>query len=363
MAMGRAPLLLIMGAADLPRLCGPRSQVIVSNDARSEGAHVRVGLILGGVTLDPVAAAVTTLRGGHLVVLPTETVYGLAADASDPVAVARIYAVKGRPADHPLILHVADVAHVDRWVAHVPDWARRLMAAAWPGPLTLVLPRSSQVGDWVTGGQDTVAIRVPDHGLTRDVLTEFGGAVAAPSANRFGHVSPTTADHVRSDLAALLDPHKDMVLDGGPCQVGLESTIVGATGPAPVILRPGRLSAADIAELSGVEVVSAPVAAPRVSGSLVAHYAPRACVVLGEPEEPGTGLIALDSVPTPPGVVRLMAPADPEDYARRLYWALREADALQLETVYAVVPPGDSGVIPAIRDRLTRAAAGSNPQP
>lgn len=317
----------------------------------------------GAVSTDSVAVAVAALREGGLVVLPTETVYGLAADAMDPVAVARIYAVKGRPADHPLILHVASADHVDRWVRDVPDWARRLMTSAWPGPLTLVLPRSEQVGDWVTGGQDTVAVRVPDHPVARAVLAGFGGAVAAPSANRFGQVSPTSADHVRRDLAGLLDSDRDVILDGGPCQVGLESTIVAATGGAPVILRPGRLSAHDIGELSGVTVEEPPAGAPRVSGSLAAHYAPRARVVLGSPETPGGGLIALASVPTPPGVVRLMAPLDAHDYARRLYWALREADALRLDTVYAVLPPGDEGVVPAIRDRLLRASVGSTPQP
>lgn len=314
---------------------------------------------------DPrVAQAVAALRRGGLVVLPTETVYGLAADATDSHAVARIYAVKGRPADHPLILHVASADHVAPWVTAVPPYARQLMRGAWPGPLTVVLPRSPRVGDHVTGGQDTVAIRVPDHPLALEVLAEFGGAVAAPSANRFGHVSPTDADHVRTDLGPRLAPGMDVVLDGGPCQVGVESTIVDCTGAAPVILRPGRFSESDIARLSGVAVAprvdESPT--PRVSGSLTAHYAPRAEVVVAATTASaavGDGLIALADAPTPEGVVRLMAPTDADDFARRLYWALREADALDLTRVVAVPPPGNEGIAPAIRDRLIRSAAGS----
>ncbi len=315
-----------------------------------------------------VARAVAALRRGGLVVLPTETVYGLAADAADPHAVARVYAVKGRPADHPLILHVASVDDARPWVTHVPSYAERLMRSGWPGPLTVVLPRSPLVGDHVTGGQDTVAIRVPDHPLALTVLAEFGGAVAAPSANRFGHVSPTAADHVRADLGKRLVPGMDVVLDGGPALVGVESTIVDCTGPAPRILRPGRFSEADVAGMAGVAVAprSGSEPTPRVSGSLTSHYAPRAQVVLARTVAdagPGDGLIALAAELTPDGVVRLMAPADADDYARRLYWALREADALDLSRVIAVVPPGDDGVAPAIRDRLARAAAGSTPSP
>ncbi|MFN8126024.1 MAG: L-threonylcarbamoyladenylate synthase [Candidatus Nanopelagicales bacterium] len=274
----------------------------------------------------------------------------------DPHAVARIYAVKGRPADHPLILHIADAADLDSWTTDVPDYARRLATAAWPGPLTLVLRRSPAVGDFVTGGQDTVAVRVPDHDLAREILREFGSAVAAPSANRFGRVSPTTADHVRADLDLAAG---DVVVDGGPAAVGVESTIVDCTGPRPILLRPGRYSAADIERLSGVPVAPLPEVAPRVSGSLASHYSPTArVVVVAEPiATPGTGLIALESVPTPPGVVRLMAPSDIEDYARRLYWALREADALALELVAAIPPGGDSGLAHAVADRLARAAA------
>ena len=312
-----------------------------------------------------VVGAVAALRRGGLVVLPTETVYGLAADASEPHAVARIYAIKGRPADHPLILHVASAAAAEPWVQEVPDYAERLMQSGWPGPLTVVLSRSAKVGDHVTGGQDTVAIRVPDHPLALEVLAGFDGAVAAPSANRFGHVSPTDVEHVRADLGDRLIDGLDAVLDGGPCDVGVESTIVDCTGPNPAILRPGRFGPADVERLARATVVEPPdsAATPRVSGSLTSHYAPRARVVLGVSADaaPGDGLMALASSQTPEGVVRLMAPVNADDYARRLYWALREADALDLPRVVAVPPNSKTGVAAAIRDRLTRASAGTAP--
>ncbi len=312
---------------------------------------------------DAQTAAVTALRSGALVALPTETVYGLAADAGNPRAVARIYSVKGRPADHPLILHIASATALDRWAVGIPDWAHALVARAWPGPLTVVLPRSPAVGDWVTGGQNTVAVRVPDHPLALAVLRGFGDAVAAPSANRFGQVSPTSAEHVRRDLGDLLEP-RDVILDGGPCRVGVESTIVSALGTQPVVLRPGAYSAADIERLSGVPVAAiAPSDAPRVSGSLASHYAPRAQVHLSGDPAPGDGLIAMVGVPTPPGVVRLIAPATTVDYARGVYGALREADALALAAVYAVPPTGDEGEAVAVRDRLHRAAAQRPTQP
>jgi L-threonylcarbamoyladenylate synthase len=317
---------------------------------------------------DDPADAVAALRAGRLAVLPTETVYGLGADASRPSAVARVYAVKGRPADHPLIVHVADAGALDRWAAAVPDYASRLAAAAWPGPLTLVLPRASAAGDHVTGGQDTVALRVPDHPLTLQVLSSFGGGVAAPSANRFGRVSPTTVRHVLAELAAALVPGQDVVLDGGPCGVGVESTIVDCTGPAPVLLRPGAVSADEVGRLGGVQVVAGRRAAVRAPGMLAAHYAPAARVVVLDvealPEHPGSltgdpdaGLLAPRAVPTPSGLVRLAGPEDTEAYARVLYAALHEADALGLATVL-VVPPAGGGLAAAVRDRLSRAAAG-----
>ncbi len=313
-----------------------------------------------------VERAVTALRGGRLAVLPTETVYGLGADAAAPSAVARVYAVKGRPADHPVIVHVADVGALDSWAARVPGYARLLARHFWPGPLTLVLPRAATVGDHVTGGQPTVGIRVPDHPLTLAVLRRVAG-VAAPSANRFGRVSPTSVAHVLAEVGSALVPGLDVVLDGGPCPVGVESTIVDATGPAPRLLRPGAVSAADVVAVGRVDLAPGP-ARTRAPGTLAAHYAPDARVrvvpaadLTDEHEPvaaPRVGLLAPEAVPTPRGVVRLAAPPDVESYARGLYAALREADALGLSLVLAVAPAGD-GLAAAVRDRLSRAEAGS----
>ena len=313
-----------------------------------------------------VERGVQALRAGGLVVLPTETVYGLAADAANPQAVARVYAVKGRPADHPLILHLAATARLATWAATIPQYVHNLAAALWPGPLTMVLPRTDRVADYVTGGQDTVAIRVPDHPLAQAVLTEFGGGLVAPSANRFGHVSPTTAAHAEQDLGDRLVAGLDIVVDGGPCQVGVESTILDCTGEYPVVLRPGTLGVAHIEDAAGVPVSRESARPIRVPGSLTSHYAPQAQVqIVSDAADlmpdtsvpPRVGLLALAEVTTPPGVVRLAAPSDAGDYARVLYAALREADSLQLQQVVALAPAGDDGAAVAVRDRLQRAAA------
>jgi L-threonylcarbamoyladenylate synthase len=316
------------------------------------------------LTRDPAVAA-AALRSGRLAVLPTETVYGLGAVASDPHAIARVYAVKARPADHPLIVHLAGVERMDGWAARVPEYAHRLAHRCWPGPLTLVLPRSRRVGDQVTGGQDTVALRVPDHPLTLAVLRLTDDGVAAPSANRFGRVSPTTAQHALDEIGDRLVPGRDIVLDGGPCRVGVESTIVDCTGPAPRLLRPGAVSAEQVASVGGVPLDRS-ASAVRAPGTLASHYAPRArVVVVGDVRDvpagpvndaPSGGLLAPAEVPTPPGVVRLAAPSTVDEYAAGLYAALREADALALRTVHAVPPAGD-GLAVAVRDRLARAAA------
>lgn len=316
------------------------------------------------VTTD-VAAAVAALSSGALVAIPTETVYGLGASIEVPAAVARVYAVKGRPADHPLIVHISDAAQLPRWSASVPGYAEALAEAFWPGPITLVLPRSASVGDFVTGGADTVGIRVPDHRLALAILRGLDTGVAAPSANRFGRVSPTTAQHVQSELGELLDPERDLIVDGGPTQVGVESTIVDCTGAQPRLLRPGGISALDVGRVTGLVVAAADnrVKAP---GTLAAHYAPTAVVRIVQgpgPDEPPqrdpvVGLIAPQSVPTPLGVVRLLAPATDAQYAAGLYSALREADAMGLQQVRAVLPEGQ-GLAAAVRDRLRRAQQGS----
>ena len=321
------------------------------------------------MTDDPTVAA-QALVEGRLAVLPTETVYGLGARADLPHAIARVYAAKGRPADHPLIVHVLDATALDAWGVEVPDYARALAAAFWPGPLTLVVARSERAADFVTGGQDTVALRVPSHPVMRAVLRGLGDllgdpavGIAAPSANRFGRVSPTTAVHVIDELAdALADD--DVVLEGGASAVGVESTIVDCTGPAPVVLRPGQVSRADVERVTGL--TAGATSTVRAPGTLASHYSPQARVLVVDAAtalgtsapDASVGLLALAEVATPPGVVRLSAPETTDDYARVLYAALREADALGLGTVLAVPPPPE-GVGAAVADRLARAAAGA----
>ena len=241
------------------------------------------------LTSDLLARAVELLRHGGVIALPTETVYGLAANAEDELAVRRVFAIKGRPATHPLIVHLAHADDLKSWVRHVPEEAQRLARAFWPGPLTLVLPRSARATDAVTGGQDTVAVRVPQHPVARLVLAALGGGVAAPSANRFGRVSPTTADHVRADLGSDVD----LVLDGGLCSVGVESTIVDVSQGEPAVLRPGGLAVEEIERVLGRSVPVRTSSTVRVSGSLASHYAPRAGVFLAEPADVATRVAAL----------------------------------------------------------------------
>jgi L-threonylcarbamoyladenylate synthase len=306
--------------------------------------------------------AAQNLMAGNLVAFPTETVYGLGADACNADAVARIYSAKGRPADHPLIVHVASMDALGDWADDVPSYAISLARDFWPGPMTLIIKRSELAGDFVTGGQGTVGVRVPNHPVALGLLEAFarigGKGVAAPSANRFGHVSPTTAKAVEDELGDYLAPN-DQILDGGPCEVGVESTIIDCTGDLPQILRPGAITALMIAESTGVKVVGVVVESViRVSGSLDSHYAPVATVVLDQSPAEGQGFIAMADVPTPDGVVRLAAPRNHDDFARVLYAALRAADEQKLQTVVVAQPQG-AGIAIAIRDRLKRAANGS----
>ena len=307
------------------------------------------------------ASAAKRLIAGDLVAFPTETVYGLGADASNSKAVARIYSVKGRPNDHPLIVHIASMDRMGDWASEVPEYAIALAREFWPGPMTLVLKRSELAGDFVTGGQDTVGVRVPDHVVALALLEAFekagGKGVAAPSANRFGHVSPTTAAAVVEELADYLSKD-DLVLDGGACAVGVESTIIDCTGLLPRVLRPGAISAAMIEEVTGLNAVSVDSADEiRVSGSLENHYAPAAKVLLCEVPIAGQGFIAHKNIQTPQGVIRLASPGDDEEFAQILYSALRQADAQGLAEVVVVQPIG-IGIGVAIRDRLARAANG-----
>jgi L-threonylcarbamoyladenylate synthase len=310
------------------------------------------------------ADAAANLLAGGLVAFPTETVYGLGADACNADAVARIYSVKGRPADHPLIVHIASMDGLGGWADDVPGYAISLARDFWPGPMTLVVKRSALAEDFVTGGQDTVGVRVPDHPVALGLLLSFwqigGKGVAAPSANRFGNVSPTTAQAVSDELGDHL-AGGDVILDGGACDVGVESTIIDCTGDVPKILRPGAITAQMIAESTGLEVVGVvEESAIRVSGSLDAHYAPVATVVLDQFPVAGQGFIAMADVATPYGVVRLAAPNTHAEFARALYAALRAADEQGLQSVVVAQPQG-AGIAIAIRDRLKRAAhSGSN---
>ncbi|HEY6533764.1 MAG TPA: L-threonylcarbamoyladenylate synthase [Acidimicrobiales bacterium] len=319
-----------------------------------------------------VERAAAVLRAGGLVAFPTETVYGLGADASDPAAVARIFAAKGRPGDHPLIVHLGDADLVEAWADGVPPEAHLLADAFWPGPLTMLLWRSPKAPDAVTGGRDTVGLRVPDHPLARQLLDAFGDGVAAPSANRFGRVSPTTAADVVSDLGDAVD----LVLDGGPCRVGVESTIVDLTGGEPVLLRPGGVAIERLTEVLGREPNRlegpAPERGARAPGMLASHYAPKARVVVAD--EASVVAVAAEAVSTAVGRVGVLAPTvtdglgpeivelepagGPEEYARLLYARLRQADRLQIEILVCVPPPA-RGVGVAVADRLSRAAASS----
>ena len=306
--------------------------------------------------------AAAVLIAGGLVAFPTETVYGLGADACNAASVARIYSVKGRPADHPLIVHVASMDALGDWARDVPAFAIALARAYWPGPMTLVVRRSDLAADFVTGGQDTVGVRVPNHPIALGLLEAFvragGKGVAAPSANRFGNVSPTTAQAVAAELGDYL-ADGDQILDGGACDVGVESTIIDCTGDLPKILRPGAITAQMIEESTGLKVVgTVEESTIRVSGSLDSHYAPVAKVLLCETPTAGQGFIAHANIQTPEGVVRLASPHTDEEFARVLYSALREADVLGLAEVVVMQPIG-IGIAVAIRDRLKRAAHGS----
>ena len=300
------------------------------------------------------------LKNGALVAFPTETVYGLGADASNEKAVARIYEVKGRPQDHPLILHIASIDEINYWAQDISDYAIALARSFWPGPMTLIFNRSDAAKDFVTGGQDTVGLRVPDHALALELLQECKmigvNAIAAPSANRFGHVSPTTADAVREEIGAYLSA-EDLILDGGAAQVGLESTIIDCTGDAPRILRPGAISQAMIEEATGLKLIENNNSDIRVSGSLEKHYAPNAQILLDVQANEGQGFIALAEVATPHGAIRLASPQSTDEYAHTLYSALRDGDAQGLKTIAVIQPSGD-GLAIAIRDRLMRASKG-----
>jgi L-threonylcarbamoyladenylate synthase len=325
--------------------------------------HMSQSQFVSKCTVDSLQHAANSLLEGNLVAFPTETVYGLGADALNKQAVARVYQVKGRPADHPLIVHIHSMQVMGQWVDDVPEYAIALGRDFWPGPMTLIFRRSSLAQDFITGGQTTVGIRVPNHVVALGLLEAFhnlgGRGVAAPSANRFGQVSPTTAQAVSDELSAYLN-QEDQVLDGGPCAVGVESTIIDCTGEVPRILRPGGVTPEMIEASTGVTPVFADTSDAeeiRVSGSLEKHYAPAAKVLLDQTPVAGQGFIAPSRRVTPTGVKRLAAPKNTDEFARDLYSALRKADELGLAEVVVEQPTGD-GLAIAIRDRLMRAAKG-----
>ncbi len=317
--------------------------------------------IISNCTASIIKGAALALKEGHLVAFPTETVYGLGADATNEKAVARIYEVKGRPKDHPLIVHISSMELLDKWACETPEYAIKLARAFWPGPMTLVLKRTQLAKDFITGGQDSVAIRVPAHALAGKLLQEFeslgGNGIAAPSANRFGKVSPTSVFDVQEELSRYLKSN-DLVLDGGHCLVGVESTIINCASATPVILRPGAITATMINNLLGIQIDvftknnSNEIRAP---GLLESHYSPKAKVYLSGAPATGDGFIALSKFPTPEGAIRLTSPVTNEEYARTLYQGLRLADSKKLRRVF-VIPPNEDDISVAICDRLEKAS-------
>ena len=317
--------------------------------------------IISNCTASVLQDAAASLLAGNLVAFPTETVYGLGADATNERAVASIYQVKSRPSNHPLIVHIASINNLNKWTKDIPEYAIKLARNFWPGPMTLILPRTELAKDFITGGQDNVGIRVPAHTLALALLKEFesqgGYGVAAPSANRFGKVSPTCAEDVNEELSDYLNEN-DLIIDGGPSLVGVESTIIDCTKSFPIILRPGGITAAMISDLLGVQIEVITKAATnqiKAPGLLESHYSPRAKIYLSGTPALGDGFIALSKFPTPAGVIRLASPVSNEDFARTLYQGLRLADSKKLEKVFVIEPVGDDIAV-AICDRLQKAA-------
>lgn len=320
--------------------------------------------IISNCTATAIKDAAATLIKGDLVAFPTETVYGLGADATNEDAIARIYRVKGRPEGHPLIVHISSLGNLDKWARDIPEYAVNLARAFWPGPMTLILPRTDLAKDFITGSQDNVGVRVPSHKVALALLKEFedqgGLGVAAPSANRFGAVSPTTATSVEIELADFLS-EKDQILDGGPCLVGVESTIINCTQNKPSILRPGAVTKEMIEDNLSIsidlKISNAESKQIKASGLLESHYSPKARVFLTGSPTPGDGFIALDSFTTPTGASRLASPKTNKEYAQVLYEAFRLADIKGLARVFVIPPTGD-GIAVAINDRLSKSAFG-----
>ncbi len=362
---GRRPRPLDDGDSGGVRVSGHVSWAKPMRDKQSfqvvQSAIIAYMSIISNCTAAALKDAATSLINGNLVAFPTETVYGLGADATNEEAVARIYEVKGRPKSHPLIVHISSMELLDKWASEIPEYAIKLARAFWPGPMTLILPRTDLVKDFITGGQSNIGLRVPEHTVALALLKEFesqgGLGIAAPSANRFGKVSPTSADDVKAELSKYLQS-KDIVLDGGPSLVGIESTIINCINVIPTILRPGVITAEMINDLLGTrieEVTKNNRDQIRAPGLLESHYSPKAKIYLSGTPSAGDGFIALSKFTTPPGVIRLTAPTTNEEYARTLYQGLRLADAKELYKVF-VIPPSGDGISVAICDRLQKAS-------
>lgn len=310
---------------------------------------------------DTIRGAALALKAGHLVAFPTETVYGLGADARNPDAVKRIYEVKGRPTDHPLIIHISSMNQLDKWATDIPEYAIDLARAFWPGPMTLILKRTDFVKDFITGGQDTVGLRVPSDSIAQSLLQEFekisDSGIAAPSANRFGQVSPTSSADVQEELGSFLS-NSDLVLDGGKSVIGIESTIIDCTSDCPNILRPGFITSMDVkSKLENISVNIFDTSDIRFSGSFEKHYAPKCSIFLSPEVIEGAGFLALVDVETPLGMKRMAAPKSIEEFAQLLYSTFRDADRLGFSSL-VVVPPLGPGIALAIRERLEKASRG-----
>jgi L-threonylcarbamoyladenylate synthase len=315
--------------------------------------------IISNCTADVISNAANALKDGHLVAFPTETVYGLGADATNEKAVSRIYSVKGRPSDHPLIVHISSINKLEEWATDIPDYAIKLAGEFWPGPMTLILPRKVIAKNFITGSQNNVGLRIPAQPVALALLKKFedlgGKGVAAPSANKFGAVSPTFASAVEEELGSFLGKN-DLILDGGPCLVGIESTIVDCTGLAPKVLRPGAITKEMIEQALEKKTEKSGIRPEiKVPGLLESHYAPKAEIVFSSTAENGEGYIALSEFSTPSGAIRLSAPRNIDQYARELYAALRSADHQGIKKISVVIPEGN-GIAEAIRDRLVKAS-------
>jgi len=315
--------------------------------------------IISNLTHDKIKKAAKALKDGHLVAFPTETVYGLGADATNQKAVSRIYSVKGRPTDHPLIVHISSINQLDKWVKDIPEYAIKLAQEFWPGPMTLILKRSELAKNFITGSQENVGVRVPAHPAALELLSEFeklgGLGIAAPSANRFGAVSPTASKDVLEEIGNYLST-TDQILDGGQSIVGIESTIINCLSDKPVVLRPGFITLEDITSITGFDVkMVGSTNAIKAPGILPAHYSPKAKVVTQGLAIQGEGFLALASIKTPEGAIRLASPLTVDQFAKKLYESLRSADHIGLTKV-VVVPPDGNGLAMAIRERLNKAS-------